>query len=162
MNKITIGLLLSALLLSGCVINQTIPKGYTGPLSTIEDSSSPVSGTRIHFFQLTKIDGRPIDSSTAATGRASSGRGAVIHLVENSRKVPATKSVLSLQGRTYVAMPILALGGGMYTVSGDIEALLEANKTYRVKGTLSKGYSAVWLEDDQGNIVSSKTEKGER
>ncbi|MGH1487539.1 MAG: hypothetical protein ACRBCI_15095 [Cellvibrionaceae bacterium] len=158
MNKITASLLL-VLFISSCAVNQPLPEGYTGPLSTIRDSSTRVSGTKIRFFQVNKVDGRNIETSSAATGSASYGQGAHISLVVTSRDVPAKKSVLRLQGTTYVAMPILAFGGGMYSVSGDVEVMLEPNKTYIVKGSLSKAYSAVWLEDDQGNIVSEKVEK---
>jgi len=128
-------------------------------LSKIQDSSVPVSGTKVYFFQLSKVDGRHVNTSSGATGSASYGQGATINLVESNRDVPAVKSILSLHGTTYVALPILAFGGGMYSVSGDVEVALEPSKTYIVKGELSKEYSAVWLEDDQGNVVSKKIEK---
>ena len=79
-----------------------------------------------------------------------------------SRDVPAQTCVLSIAGTTHVAADILAFGGGMYHVEGEVKASLQAGQKYFVKGTLSKEYSAVWLEDSEGLLVSSKVEKTKR
>jgi hypothetical protein len=79
-------------------------------------------------------------------------------VVTTRREVPAGKVKLYLQGVTHVAAPILALGGGMYGVEGSVEVTLLEDEYYSVAGTLSKEYSAVWLEDSAGNVVSQKIE----
>jgi hypothetical protein len=81
--------------------------------------------------------------------------------VVNIRSVPATRAVLHLHGTTYFAAPILAISGKNYSVEGDVEVDLKPGGRYFVKGVLSKNYSAVWLEDSKGNIVSDKVEKGD-
>ena len=81
-----------------------------------------------------------------------------MEIFSTGRPVPSKESVLHIRGITHVAMPVLALGGEMYSVSGDITVSLEAGKEYFVKGKLSNEYSAVWLEDSEGNIVSGKIE----
>lgn len=80
-------------------------------------------------------------------------------VVTTKRQVPAKECKLSIQGITHVAAPILALGGGMYRVEGEVDVLLEEGKKYIVRGELSKEYSAVWIEDAQGNLISNKIEK---
>lgn len=76
-----------------------------------------------------------------------------------SREIPAKTCVLTIEGVTHVAADILAFGGGMYRVEGDVSVNLESSKIYSVKGTLTKDYCAVWLEDSDGHIVSDKIEK---
>ena len=155
--------LLFVLCLAGCVTPLTpIPEGYTGPRAVITDTSSPVSSVKIRFFQLAKVDGRRVLNSAGATYRANYGRGFSMDPVVTSREVPAQKCVLSIAGVTYVAADILAFTGGNYHVEGEVTATLEAGKVYRVKGELSEAYSAVWLEDADGRVVSTKVEKGTR
>lgn len=79
-----------------------------------------------------------------------------------SREVPAKTCVLTIKGVTHVAADILAFGGGMYHVEGDVTVTLKAAQTYFVKGVLAKDYCAVWLEDSAGHVVSSKIEKGNK
>ncbi len=81
---------------------------------------------------------------------------------EESRLVPAGEVVLSIQAMTHVAAPILALGGNMHSIEGDIEVNLQENTGYYLRGRLSKEYSAIWLEDYNGNIVSEKIEEGSK
>ncbi len=156
--------LLVAVLLGGCVsAPQPVPKGYTGPVAKIADTSSPVSDTKIYFFELEGIDGRGVLSSSVATTQTNHGRGFYMEPVLEARAVPAGGPLkLKLGAYTHVAAPILAFGGKMYSVSGEVEVTLEADKTYRVKGVLSKEYCAVWLEDEAGQVVSTKIEKGQK
>lgn len=149
--------------LAGCVsAPMPVPTGYSGPLARISDTSTPVSSTKIYFFELSSVDGRPVQTSVASTYTANQGRGFYMEPKLETRDVPALKCVLKIEGVTYVAADILAFGGGMYHVEGDVTVTLEPDKTYFVKGELSKEYSAVWLEDASGNVVSTKVEKGEK
>lgn len=156
--------LLLAVVLGGCVsAPQPVPKGYTGPVARIADTSAPVSSTKIYFFELEGIDGRGVLSSSVATMRTNQGRGFFMEPVLEGRAVPAGgPHKLKLGAYTHVAAPILAFGGKMYSVSGEVEVTLEPDKTYLVKGALSKEYCAVWLEDDKGTVVSTKIEKGKK
>ena len=47
----------------------------------------------------------------------------------------------------------------MYFVEGDVEVDIKEREVYFVKGELSKEYSAIWLENSKGEIVSPKIEK---
>jgi hypothetical protein len=149
--------------LTGCLsAPHPVPIGYTGPLARIADTGAMVSGTKVHFFELQKIDGREVQSSSATTMRRNYGNGFDLNPVLESRDVPAGMCNLKLAGVTHVAADVLAFGGKMYFVSGEVPVTLEAGKKYAVKGVLSKVYSAVWLEDEAGNVVSPKIEKGTR
>jgi hypothetical protein len=161
MNKLRFLPLLLLSFLAGCVsAPQPVPTGYAGPLTRITDTSSPVSNTKIHFFELQKVDGREVQSSSVSTLRKNYGQGFYMEPVLESRDVPAGACTLKLAGVTHVAADILAFGGKMYFVSGEVPVTLEAGKKYAVKGVLSKAYSAVWLEDEAGKVVSQKIEKG--
>ena len=156
-------LLSCVLLLAGCATApMPVPADYHGPLAHINDSSNSVSSTKIQFFQLAKVDGREVESSSVSTFKKNYGHGFAMDPQLESRDVPAKTCVLHLEGVTHVAADILAFGGGMYHVEGDVTVALEPDKTYTVKGTLSKEYSAVWLEDSAGHLVSTKIEKGKK
>ncbi len=146
--------------LSGCAtIPKPLPDNYKGPVTEIYDSSDQVSGTKVYFFELSKVDGRTIKTSSWETYEYNYGKGFNMSVQTNRRYVPAKKSVLTIEGVTHYAADILALFGSGYSVSGEVEVELEEDKDYYVKGKLSEDYSAVWLEDDEGNIVSEKVEK---
>jgi hypothetical protein len=137
-----------------------IPVGYEGPRAKISDTSTPVSSTKIQFFQLAKVDGREVQTSSASTYVRNRGHGFAMDPKVESREVPARQSILRIEGVTHVAADILAFGGGMYHVEGEVSVSLDADKTYFVKGILAKEYSAVWVEDATGKLVSTKIEKG--
>ncbi len=147
--------------LGGCIsAPMPIPRDYHGPLAKINDTSSPVSSTKIQFFELAQVDGRAVQTSSASTYRKNYGHGFYMEPQLESRDVPAKTCVLTIEGVTHVAADILAFGGGMYHIKGDVSVTLEPSKVYSVKGTLTKEYCAVWLEDSAGHIVSNKIEKG--
>jgi hypothetical protein len=154
--------LLTTITAVGCVTYQPLPQGYSGPTALIIDTSNSISSTRVHFYQLTHVDGRQVQSSSVRTSGANHGQGFAMDVIADSRLVPAGDVVLAIEGRTHVAAPILALGGNMHLVQGEISVHLEENVGYYVRGRLNKDYSVVWLEDNNGNIVSEKIEKGTR
>ena len=153
-------LLAFPLLLSGCFfIPEPVPGSYHGPLAIVSDSSTSVSSTKIQFFELTRVDGRSVRSSSAATASKNYGQGLKMTPKLETREIPATICTLHIRGITHVAADILAFGGGLYGVEGDVTVKLSP-KGYVVHGVLSKDYSAVWLEDELGRVVSKKIEKG--
>jgi len=151
-----------AVLVTACAIkHQPLPEGYSGPTAMIIDTMDPVSSTRVFFFQLLNIDEREVLPSSVKTASASAGQGFVMNRHVQSHVVPAGEAILMLEAKTHVAAPILALGGGMYKVQGEVSVTLEEDVGYYVRGHLSKDYSAVWLEDFSGRIVSEKIEVGD-
>ena len=158
MNKNIVAALF-AVFITGCVSYNPIPDGYSGPLALLSDTANSISSSKAHYFQLVKVDGRSVETSTMYALEKNYGRGLSMTAFTTGRKIPVGKSVLSIEGVTYFAAPILALKGGNYSVRGEVEVEIKAEETYFVKGTLSKNHSAVWVENNQGNIVSKKVEK---
>ncbi len=147
-------------LLVGCASTpKPLPDNYKGPVTAIHDSQERVSGTKVYFFQLSKADGRTIKTSSWETYEYNYGKGFNMTPQLNHRFVPAKKSVLTIEGVTHYAADILAIFGSGYSISGDVVVELEENRDYYVKGKLSEDYSAVWLEDNEGNVVSEKIVK---
>ena len=161
MNKLNkIFITIAVILLASCAgYPKPIPDGYRGPLATIYDTKQDVSRTRVYFFELEKVEERLIKTSSWETFEYNYNKGFKMTAQLNNRKIPAGKTVLTLAGITHVAADILRLTGGMYSVRGDATVTLEEGKKYYVRGKLSRKYSAVWLEDEDGNIISEKIEK---
>jgi hypothetical protein len=144
---------------AGCAAYKPIPEGYKGDLAKVADTYQYVSSTKVYLFQLSEVDNRDVLTSSISTYERNYGQGFSMRIAMEEREVPAAESVLHIEGITYVAAPVLSLFGGMYSVSGEVTVNLEAGKEYFVKGELSELYSAVWLEDGDGNMVSEKIEK---
>ena len=147
----------AALLLGACTSNP-IPEGYTGPVAYINDSVTVHGRTVGDFFYVSKVDGKSIDESLSATGRANYGQGMVMTPAIIGRPVVAGPATFTIVGRTHYAAPILELTHATYQVSGDIAFAPEPNGSYTVKGVLGPDYSGVWIVDAQGIIVSDKVE----
>ena len=159
-NLIHIFLILIVILLAGCVsISSPLPEGYSGPKARVSDTFYAVSPTKIHFFQVAKVNERQIATSSMTTAEENRGRGLAMSPTLETRYIPAPESLLRIEGVTHVAADILAFGGGMYHVEGEVSVHLEPNREYFVRGVLGKGYSAVWIEDGRGQVVSEKIEK---
>jgi hypothetical protein len=143
---------LVSLALSACAHNP-VPKGYTGPLATIQDSCTVHSKSKADLFYVSKVNGKKIDNSLTTTRIANEGRGLWMKPVVIGRQVPASKAKFTIVGRTEYAAPILALTNTVYEVTGEIEFVPLADRTYIVKGQLGEDYSAVWIEDVQTEAV---------
>ncbi len=157
--KFILLIITSAILLNGCASYQPIPESYAGSTTPIYDSAETVSPTKVYFFQLTTVNGRNVSTSSGETYEASYGRGFSMNPVSAYRQIPAEKSILKIEGITYYAAPILDLLGESFSVEGEVELDVLETNSYYVKGELSKEYSAVWIEDNNGNIVTKKIEK---
>lgn len=150
--------IVAASLLASCTSNP-VPDDYHGPVARITDSVMSHGPTSGDFFYLSKIDGRSIDESLSATGRANYGRGLLMNPVVIGRPVPAQASTFTIVGRTHYGAPILEMTNTVYQVSGETEFTPAPNRAYVVKGILAEKYSAVWIEDSEtGETVGRKVE----
>jgi len=147
------------LILSGCT-KPTLPKNYTGPVATIKDTAQKISNQKSNFFYLDKLNNQNILTSPMKTDIENDGNGFFMAPIVIDHKIPAKSCTLTLYGRTVYAAPILALMNPVYEVSGKIHFTPKANGVYVVKGSLSKNYSVVWLEDaSTGAVIDHKIEK---
>lgn len=137
-----------AMVFAGCTTTP-IPKDYSGPLATVQDTAQSETGSRAQFYYLSEIDGRRIDNVLGETRKANQGRGFSLSPVSFRRDVPAQATTLKLEARVGYGAPIQELvnASTMYTVERMVNVKLESNKTYVVKGVLSAEKKDVWLED---------------
>lgn len=162
MKKILSALLIVALAsLTGCASHQPIPENYSGPIATVRDSGLNEGGTKAQIFALTEIDGRGIRDSFLTTRQASQGKGATIRLEITERQIPAQPMKVKLRGSHATGAPIHEIAsravGTFLEVEGVVDFAPQADKRYRVTGTLAKTGSAVWIEDE--NTRQPVTEK---
>ncbi|WP_064791260.1 hypothetical protein [Shewanella woodyi] len=150
--------------LTACVsYESSIPKGYTGEAVTISDTYSNKTLSSAHFFYVKEMNGKPMYNAVRSTNGASSGQGAKLVAVGYSRKVPKAKLTLKVAGEVFRAAPILYMFNAdeNYAIEGEIEFTPNKDEFYFVKGELSETYSAVWIEDIHGKVIS-KLEEGEK
>ena len=146
---------ITLIVLAGCTPIQNIPYGYTGPKSKISDKYIELSATKMKVFELRKVNGRHV----YATSSCATGQDRKMDRCRLNRDVPAEESVLLLKGLTHYLIPFESAFNKNIDVEGKVRVKLAPDESYKVNGVLSKEYSAVWLEDSQGNIVSNKIEK---
>ncbi len=158
--KIIIGYVLLLVCLgmtTGCKsTHNPIPQGYSGGTAQIDDTYIKKSTGSAEFFYVGEVDGKYIENAVAATNRASYGQGMRMLAQGATRKVPTQSMKLKLVGQVHHSAPVgyLFNSGENHIVKGEIVFTPIANMLYFVKGTLSTNYSAVWLEDMEGNQVS--------
>ncbi len=152
--------LLFLIVLVGCETPPLIPDDYDGSIARVYDTVDNVETKSAYFFELDKVDGKTIKGSIGSSLEASYGQGAILTVVRHSREVPAGNELkLTLLGMRKYAAPIIEIINGSYKVHGDIVFTPQQDKSYTVNGELSKEYSAIWLEDAEGKIVSNKIER---
>lgn len=163
----------AALILSGCVSAGLIPDDYTGSIAVIADSSGPVvtpdmglldprrlvTPPKVDLFYVAKVDGKAVENIGSDVHSRNYGRGFSLTVNPFDRKVPVRPLKLELSGYTHHAADIGALFGGVHTVSGTVSFTPKAGVRYVVRGSLSKEYSAIWVQTSGGKIVTSKIEK---
>lgn len=152
---------LAMVMLAGCQLTQsTVPKDYAGEIAYIDDSIDNASLSKAHFFYLNRIDDVDIDNAVIKSEKSS--RGSELARKGTSRKLlVGKKQTLHLVGQVHHSAPIgyMVNAGDNYIVEGDVEFTPMENNHYILGGELSEQYSAVWIEDINGNIVSDKIEK---
>jgi hypothetical protein len=148
---------LLCLLLGGCsTLHNPVPKGYSGPLATIDDSFKIHSSKTADMFYIQKVNNKDVVNTHRKSFGASSGQGGALVTQGHSHQLPALKTKLILSGETMHGAPIgyLFNAGSNYLVRGEVDFIPEANKHYLISGELSKERSAVWIENLKGDIVS--------
>lgn len=137
-----------ALLLAGCAsFEPATPADYTGPTANVADQAVPVSGQLLHIFEITRVDGRRLSSTSMATVGANQGRGLAIKPVTLSNELPLQPVRVQLQAATQYAAPILAMTHPTCRVQGEVAFTPEAGKAYRVAGRIAAAACEAWIED---------------
>ena len=147
-----LGLLFLTFIMTGCVSFQpSIPEGYSGPRATINDTYSNHTGSKAHFYVLTKIDEKSVEDSGYKTRVDNHGRGFNMTPYMVSREVTVDSHVFTIMGFVQFATD----GQGMFSdhmmVTKTVNLAPQAGEIYKVAGELNKNGSDVWLEDSNGN-----------
>ncbi|WP_196138210.1 hypothetical protein [Aliikangiella sp. G2MR2-5] len=157
-----LGILVLSLLIAGCATYaRLLPKDYKGAVASIDDSFQRQSLSNANFFYIKLIDGKPIYHALVASSQASAGKGSRLITMGESRNVPVRPVKLYIVGQVHHAAIIGSILNSEtnYIVEGEFEFTPEKDAKYLVNGSLSKDYSAVWIEDVNGNVVSNIIEK---
>jgi hypothetical protein len=134
-------------------LSQPYPATFDLSTAVVRDSIQMSWNDRGDFFYLAQIDGQPVEESRSVTHRRNILRGQTMlpHVID--REVPTKPAKYLVVGRTDYALPFQMATNPVYEVKGEIEAALENNKVYEVRGTLGENYSAVWLEEVSTHTV---------
>lgn len=152
------------ILLTGCsVTSPSVPKGYEGETATVDDTLSRIDNSSASIFYIDKINDKNVHNSLIATQNASMGQGLKLTVLGASRTVTVQPIQLHIAAQVYNAAPILHIFADKnYLVEGTIQFTPKANESYIVSGKLSDDYSAVWLENTKGEVVSDIIEKKDK
>lgn len=159
--KMILALLMATSVLAGCATSYkpTIPDGYTGPRSSVNDTVKVYSNSKADLFYVSDVNGSKIDDALGRTRVRNQNHGFDMKTVVLQHEIPAQSTTLNIVGRTEYAAPILALTNTVYEVKGVVEFTPEPNKTYVVRGVLGENYSAVWVEElGTSAVVGNKVE----
>lgn len=144
-------------LLVGCTTYlPAVPEGYVGDTAIISDSFKRQSKHSASVFYVKQINNKDIFHVRGAS------QGAHLNTMVASRLVPAELLTIVLVGAPNYSAPIGAVFNGKSNnqVSGSVSFTPKSDSYYRVNGRLSEGYSSVWIEDANGNVVTEVVESG--
>ena len=146
--KRTLCLAACAALLAGCAsFEPAAPADYQGPTVNVADQVLPVSDQLVHVFEIRRVDGRRLLSSSIATLNANQGRGFSVKPVALSNELPLQPTRVRLQAATQYAAPILAMTNPTCRAQGEVDFTPEAGKAYRVTGRIAADACEAWIED---------------
>lgn len=150
-------------LLGGCAsFEPAAPADYTGPTVNVADQIQRRSDQLLHVFEIRRVDGRRLLSSSIATLNANQGRGFSTNPIALTNELPLQASRLRLMATTQWAAPILALTHPTCQTEGEVNFQPQADRHYRVAGRIAPDECSVWVEEiESGQPVTERvTGKG--
>lgn len=151
----TIAFIALSLFFTGCVsMYNPVPKGYTGPTAIVSDSFSNKEVTQAHYFILSKVDQKPIETSWGQTRIDNYGQGVMFTPSIIGRPILPKPQLLEIKGLIFFPTDAQLLFGDDLAVEGEFRFTPEPGEHYTVKGTISETESKVWMEDSRGKRVS--------
>ncbi|MGB6223072.1 hypothetical protein [Haloferula sp.] len=137
-------------LFSSCANNYSLPKDYTGPTATIQNTGTAQDAFKASVFRVSKVEGK---NSLSSPMRTPYGGGPGVMIGESKVQIPAGQPIqLTLSAHDHFAADGAAL---VYTFGGNVAKTAtetftftpKANATYLVNGQLGKESSSVWMND---------------
>lgn len=142
---------LSFALLAGCAsysgLEPATPPDYGGPTVNVADQAVQASGQLLHVFEMTRVDGRRLATTSMATVRANQGRGFAVAPVALSNELALRPARVRLLAATQYAAPMLAMTNPTCRAEGEVAFAPEAGKAYRVAGRIAAEACEAWIED---------------
>lgn len=149
-----IGILLLASL-GGCVsFYEPIPQGYDGETATIIDSYARKTSVDAHYFYVTKIDKKSVETSWYLTRVAHIGKGTKFSPIIKEHLVTTQEQTFSIIGHIFYPTDAQGMFSDDLTVEKNITFSPKAGELYSVKGQLSPQGSLIWIEDSSGLKVA--------
>src|SRR6185437_15950958 len=101
------------------------------------------------FYMVTKINGHSVRNSITTTANNSTFAPPTVEFTKAAAHPvpPGQRLTLHIEGTTHYAVPVNALFGKNYDISGDISFTPQADQTYTVRGVLTTFLTSVWVED---------------
>jgi len=156
----TIAIIALSILFTGCAsLHNPIPKGYTGPTAIVSDSFTNKEATKAHYFILSKVDQKPIETSWGQTRIDNYGKGARFTPSIIGRPLLPKPQLLEIKGLIFFPTDAQVLLGDDLAVEGEFQFTPKAGEHYTVKGAISETESKVWMEDSSGKKVSEVFKK---
>ena len=146
-------------LLAGCV-TQLLPDDYQGQTATLRDSYANFhSGGLLgpdsaEFFVANEVDGKPINNALSQTDASNSGRGFGMTPVPYERRVPIRTMNVQLYGIVHYAAPIAEMLSRTYETRRQVSFTPESGGRYVVRGKLGAQGSKLWIEKEDGTVVT--------
>ncbi|MCI2285154.1 hypothetical protein L3081_19390 [Colwellia sp. MSW7] len=153
--------LLFSIILASCVTTKPYTNQFNGKYAVVDDSyrNSGHFGGGTHYFFIEDIDG--IKQSNAFE-RAINTLSNNYNQFGFTRNIAAKNMKITLAAGTMfrTGFNALASDSGYFGVKGIVDFTGEIGKHYLINGVILKDYSAVWIEDGFGNVVSELVELG--
>jgi len=149
----------TALLLAGCGsfhgFEPATPADYTGATVNVADQVVALSSQRLHVFEMTRVDGRRLASSSVATTRT--GSTLAMTPVALTNELPLQPSRVQIQAATQYATPMVAMSSPTCRTVGEVAFTPREGGRYAVNGRIADEACEVWIEDlATGQAVTDK------
>ena len=148
-------LLMNLVLCSLTFAQQESVSNNETPTATLVDTYKFKRKGSGYFFIVSEINNEQVkQSSISWTAGASAGQGAKLNFRSFSREVAAGETALTIKATEYHNVPLLNFGKKK-SIEGTVRFHLDPGGYYFVNGYISDNYAAVWLENSEGDQVST-------
>ena len=141
----------TAALLSGCTsfhgFEPATPADYSGATVNVADQVVVVSSQRLNVFEMTRVDGRRLASSSVATTRAGQGSAMTVAPVALTNELPLQPLRVQIQAAIQYATPLIAISSEDCRTLGEVAFTPQDGKRYAVNGRIAADACEVWIED---------------
>jgi hypothetical protein len=131
------------------------------PKANLIDTFKQKKTSSAKFFVAEKVNGIKIPNAHGRSMSYSSGQGNYLTLASAERVIPVSTIKVSLAASWSYAMPIAGVfaNNDNAFIKGVVKLEVQEGVNYLVKGHISEDYTAVWIENTYGTIVTDIVEQ---